>query len=277
MKRLNPVGVMQGRLLPMYKGRYQAHPVGVWPTELPIASEMGLDLIEFIYEKSEYAKNPLSQTEGLDLIRDAMAGSKVRVKTICANFFMEEPLSSTNPKKSISTLKHLIKVAGQLGVTGIVIPCMESSDIHARADQDRLIESLKECISEAKSAAVQLAIESDLPPKEFANLMARIGSDHVSINYDTGNSAAMGYSPAEEFAAYGSLISHVHIKDRPRRKPNVFLGTGDASFQEIFGLLAKQNFQGSFIMEAFRGPDPIEDLRKQFEILVRYLDQWFYQ
>ena len=41
---------MQGRLLPKYKGRYQAHPFGYWQDEFPIASELGLDCIEFIFD-----------------------------------------------------------------------------------------------------------------------------------------------------------------------------------------------------------------------------------
>ena len=44
----NYFGVMQGRLLPKYKGRYQAHPVNYWQDEFRIANEIGLDCIEFI-------------------------------------------------------------------------------------------------------------------------------------------------------------------------------------------------------------------------------------
>lgn len=41
----NNIGVMQGRLLPKYQGRYQAHPVGYWQDEFEIANEIGLDCI----------------------------------------------------------------------------------------------------------------------------------------------------------------------------------------------------------------------------------------
>ena len=42
------IGVMQGRLLPKYQGRYQAHPIGYWEDEFEIAASIGIDLIEFI-------------------------------------------------------------------------------------------------------------------------------------------------------------------------------------------------------------------------------------
>ena len=38
----NKFGIMHGRLWPKYKGRYQAHPVGYWKNEFPIASNLGL-------------------------------------------------------------------------------------------------------------------------------------------------------------------------------------------------------------------------------------------
>ena len=41
----NKIGVMQGRLLPKYQGRYQAHPVGYWQDEFIVAKEVGLKYV----------------------------------------------------------------------------------------------------------------------------------------------------------------------------------------------------------------------------------------
>ena len=49
----NKIGVMQGRLLPKYKGNYQAHPLGYWKKEFKIARDIGLDNIEFILDFNE--------------------------------------------------------------------------------------------------------------------------------------------------------------------------------------------------------------------------------
>ena len=59
MVRSFQIGVMQGRLLPKYNGRYQAHPVGYWMEEFEIARSIDLDLIEFILDFNEVEKNPL--------------------------------------------------------------------------------------------------------------------------------------------------------------------------------------------------------------------------
>jgi len=50
---------MQGRLLPKFQGRYQAHPKGFWQKEFEIAKEIGLDCIEFILDFNDAEDNPL--------------------------------------------------------------------------------------------------------------------------------------------------------------------------------------------------------------------------
>ena len=49
---------MQGRLLHKYKGRYQAHPKDTWQDEFFLVQELGLDLIEFIFDYDDFVKNP---------------------------------------------------------------------------------------------------------------------------------------------------------------------------------------------------------------------------
>ena len=49
-----------------------------------------------------------------------------------------------------------------------------------------------------------------------------IDSKIVKVNYDTGNSASLGYDIKEEFAEYGNLISDIHIKDRLVNAGSVF-------------------------------------------------------
>lgn len=55
----NKIGVMQGRLLPKYQGRYQAHPLGYWREEFEVAGKLGLDCIKFIFDFNDAFKNPL--------------------------------------------------------------------------------------------------------------------------------------------------------------------------------------------------------------------------
>ena len=76
---LRPLGVMQGRLLPQYKGRYQAHPLGYWQDEFALAANLGLDCIEFILDFNDAVHNPLLTQEGRKQIKSLSDQTGVRV------------------------------------------------------------------------------------------------------------------------------------------------------------------------------------------------------
>jgi hexulose-6-phosphate isomerase len=82
-----------------------------------------------------------------------------------------------------------------------------------------------------------------------------LDSSLFGINYDIGNSAALGFNPQEEFAAYGARIVNVHIKDRMLGGTTVPLGTGSANFDAVFEALAKVNYRGNFILQTARAVD----------------------
>ena len=125
MVRKNSIGTMQGRLLPKYNGRYQAHPYRYWQKEFPIAAELGLEYIEFILDFNNVYENPLIHSKGVNEILSLSEKTGVKVKTICADYFMEAPLhvlSKDRVKVSQKVLGTLIQNSIQLGVTDIVIP-----------------------------------------------------------------------------------------------------------------------------------------------------------
>ena len=106
----NPIGVMQGRLLPKYQGLYQAHPVGYWQDEFPIAQKQGLDSIEFILDYNDAEDNPLLKDGGIEEIKTITEETGVIVNTICADYFMEAPLHSENQKISDQSQQVLTRI-----------------------------------------------------------------------------------------------------------------------------------------------------------------------
>ena len=75
---------------------------------------------------------------------------------------------------------------------------------------------------------VKIVFESDLPPAPLAQFIDKFPREVFGINYDIGNSAALGYDSAEEIAAYAPRILNVHVKDRLLGGTTVPLGTGAA-------------------------------------------------
>ena len=260
------IGVMQGRLLPKYQGRYQAHPIGYWEDEFEIAASLGVDLIEFILDYNDYEENPLMSASGCKKIKDIVNQSGVKVKTVCADYFMDAPLHSTDLKVSTlsaAVLRELIINSRTIGVTDIVLPLVDHSSVRDLESQDLFIRAIEPFFSYLDEQNMNLNLETDLDPTAFKNLLNQIDSDRVTVNYDTGNSAGLGYDSEQEFAAYGDRITDIHIKDRVKNGFSVCLGQGSADFTKIFKCVQNYGYCGPFIMQAFRDDDGLEIFKTQ--------------
>jgi L-ribulose-5-phosphate 3-epimerase len=271
----NIIGVIQGRLLPKYKGRYQAHPKDYWQKEFYLASNLGLDCIEFILDFEDAEHNPLLRKEGVREILTISKETGVLVKTICADYFMEAPLHSEEESianNSMEVLSRLLAASKSLGVNDIVIPCVDQSSLNGDRATELFIERIKKITTRAKEHGVNLSLETDLNPKSFADLLKKLDSDVITVNYDIGNSASLGYDPIEELNAYGDKITDIHIKDRVRGGGPVILGEGDTDFKLFFSKLKEFNYDGPFIMQAYRDDEGLQIFIKQFEWIKKYLN-----
>jgi L-ribulose-5-phosphate 3-epimerase len=273
----NKIGVMQGRLLPKYHGRYQAHPVGYWQEEFSIAAEVELENIEFILDFNDASQNPLMTSKGIEEILAVSIKTGVQVKTICADYFMEAPLHSDSKEivqESQKTLNELIHQGNQLGISDIVIPCVDQSSLVDNEAKQRFIENIQSSIKLAEKSGINLSLETDLAPTPFLELLKQLGSSRITVNYDTGNSASLGYDPEEEISTYGNYISDVHIKDRNYHGGSVVLGTGDTKFDSCFRALKEINYQGPIIMQAYRDDEGLGVFKTQLEWIKSKFEEY---
>lgn len=271
IKFRNGVGIMQGRLLPKYSGRYQAHPVGYWENEFGIAAGLGLTCIEFILDYNDADINPLLNSAGINAIMKISSQTGISVRSVCADYFMEAPLHDEDQsaaEHSAGVLRRLIEHGAELGLKDIVIPCVDQSSLKGPAATDRFVRAITSILPAAEAAGVNLSLETDFAPEPFAALLARLDSPAITVNYDTGNSASLGFDPAEELQAYGHRISDIHIKDRITGGGSVVLGTGNADLNRFFDALKPLNFSGPFIMQAYRDDEGVEIFKKQFDWMV---------
>jgi len=272
----NKIGVMQGRLLPKHNGRYQAHPIGYWQDEFQIAQQIGLDCIEFILDYYDVAQNPLLCESGIEEIKALTEKTGVGVFTVCADYFMEAPLHSEDSavaEQSQVVLESLLVNASKLGVTDIVIPCVDQSSLNRSETVDRFVGRLQSVVRTAEKLQINLSLETDLAPQPFVELLDRLNSNRVTVNYDVGNSAALGYAPIDELASYGYRITDVHIKDRVRGGGPIILGEGDADFNEFFNNLKEFDYHGPFIMQAYRDDEGIGIFKQQLDWITPYIDR----
>lgn len=230
------IGIMQGRLLPPEPDRFQAFPRTHWQEEFALAAEAGLQSIEWIYDVYGASVNPIATDTGIV----AMKHPSVQVVSLCADYFMDKP--ALDPAKLI----WLLNRCHVAGIQRVVLPFVDASRITA---PEPVIAMLKEVLPQTK---VEIHLETSLEPKAFADLLTALPHPLLKANYDSGNSASLGYSPTEEFAAYGERIGSIHIKDRVRNGGTVPLGTGDADFPAFFAALKTVHYQGDFILQVAR-------------------------
>jgi len=268
------LGVIQGRLLPKYKGRYQAHPVGYWQEEFSIAQDLGLDCIEFILDYNDVESNPLVSANGTKELLEVCERTGVLVHTICADYFMEAPLHSPDMNvadHSYMIFHRLLESAQILGVTDIVLPCVDKSALNDQASVNRLQSVLKRISKTLEKNNINICLESNLAPEPFLALLVSCDSENITVNYDTGNSASLGYDVPTEFALYGSWITDVHIKDRVLNGGSVQLGLGHTNFDLVFNELKTLHYSGPVILQAYRDDEGIEIFKKQLEWIKPYV------
>lgn len=259
---------MQGRLLPKYKNRFQAHPKNYWQSEFNIAHKLGFDCIEFILDFEDWDSNPLMTSDGLKEIDKLTLKENVKVLSVCADYFMEQPVFSKQFRtQNIQVLKKLMVNCSKIGIRDIIIPLVDNSSIlDDDIKHEQTVFFLREILETTKNT-LNLTLETDLPPKQFSRLIDQINNKSIKVNYDIGNSASLGYNFEDEMNAYGKMISNIHIKDRLLGGGSVELGKGASKFSHFFQTLSKLNYGGIFILQAFRGDDAIASIKPQIEYI----------
>ena len=115
---------------------------------------------------------------------------------------------------------------------------------------------------------INLSLETDLEPNTFCTFLSGINNRNVKVNYDSGNSASLGYKFEEELKLYGDKISNIHIKDRKFNKGPVLLGQGDAELTKVKEFLMHEKYDGIVVFQAFRDKNFIETFQKQYEYFL---------
>lgn len=246
---------MQGRLVPPEGDRFQSFPRQSWNLEFPNAQKAGIDCIEWIYDVYGADMNPIITDSGIDEIKKLCMKYDVHVTSVCADYFMDKPFLRTTPverKERIEKLLWLLRRCVKLEITRIVLPFVDASQIKTDSEFNDVVSLLKNTLPVAEETGIELHLETSLPPARFKKLLDTIPHSLLKANYDSGNSSSLGYHPIEEFAAYGTRIGSIHIKDRIKGGGTVPLGHGDTDFKSLFEQIKLIGYSGDFILQVAR-------------------------
>ncbi len=272
------IGIMQGRLSESINNKIQSFPHDTWKTEFEKAHNCGFQVLEWIFDDLE---NPILKDSKIDEIISLSKKFNVEINSICADYFMKEKLfnvSDSELKYNLSVLKNLILQSSKIGIKILEIPLVDSSSIKNIDDQTQFIQNLIPFLSQINSNII-INIETDLPPFEFKNFLEHFKNFPIYANYDTGNSASLGYSTDEEISLLKPWIKNIHIKDRLYKGQTVPLGTGDTDFDLFFTNLSKIHYDGDLIIQGARNlsnnsTNPIEVCNQYYHFIHQYVDKY---
>ena len=253
------IGFMQGRLCDMMDGKIQAFPWKDWESEFSSAYEIDVGLMEWTLDQENLYQNPLMTADGQKKILALSEKYNLKIASLTGDCFMQAPFWRTTDSTTKNELKDdffgICKACSAIGIEYIVVPLVDAGAFESLTQEDEFVEFCISNISFFEKLKIKVIFESDYTPGELARFIQRLPQGTFGINYDIGNSAALGYDPKEEFAAYGKRILNVHVKDRALGGTTVALGSGDADFETVFAELKKIKYQGNYILQTARAAD----------------------
>jgi len=248
----NQVGFMQGRLSPIRNGRIQSFPWDHWKNEFKVAEELELNKIEWTIDSERFLENPILTVEGQKEIKRLLQLHGLQIPSVTCDYFMENPFWKNSKTLVRDNLIKIMDGMNQIGAKILVIPLVDNSSLSDYRETNNMVDFFTSLGMEFLESDLQIAFESDLPPNSLLTFISNFDSEKFGINYDIGNSASLGYSPDEEFIAYGERIINVHIKDRVYGGSTVPLGEGSADFKTVFRSLNLFHYNGNLIMQTAR-------------------------
>ena len=275
----NTYGIMQGRLVPPEEGRFQSFPRRRWREEFAHAKEVGLDYIEWIHDEYGHSANPIFSATGLAEFDALKHEFGIATPALCGDWFMDRPLIRCTADEQAQREQHLhelIPLAARIGAKRIVLPFVDQSKMTSEQEKQTVIDVLQRTLPVAQRHNVELHLEADFNPAEFAAFLSRIEHPSLKVNWDSGNSSGLGYVATQEFAAYGDRIGSVHIKDRYKKPEGGVetrpLGTGSANFDDVFKALRSIGYEGGVTLQVARGKDNNEVvfIKDQLAFVKRY-------
>lgn len=258
----NIIGFMQGRLVPSEKkNRIQYFPDKNWIKELTIARLNNYKVIEWTVNIENIKKNPIFLKKESNNLKKILKKNKIKVHSVTCDFFMQRPFFKNKKYNFILRyLKTIIENAQYIGVRYFILPLVDQASIKNKKQEDILIKILKKFEKCLKKDS-QILFEIDYEPEKLSNFISKFNNKKFGINYDTGNSAGIGYKIINE-KIYFNYVKNIHLKDKKLNGASVRLGNGDFEFKAFFKLMKKINYKGCYILQTARTKKSFGDLNE---------------
>ena len=270
---------MQGRLSPQINGIIQSFPINSWKYEFEQASQLGFETMEWVFDLND---NPIMHNQNIDEILFLSEKYDVQINSVCADYFMEKRLFSESENvisQNIKMLEKLITQSEKLGISLIEIPLVDISSLKTEQNKLDFKKNIEKILPLLDTTDISILLETDLSPLDFKNYLLQFDTSKIFANYDSGNSASLGYVPDEELTILKKWIKNVHVKDRKLGGETVPFGTGNTNFDSFFSSLHEINYSDDLILQGSRCLEntlsPSETCQKYLDFVNEYLNKYY--
>jgi D-psicose/D-tagatose/L-ribulose 3-epimerase len=163
-------------------------------------------------------------------------------------------------RAAVENGRRSVDCALAIGAKKVVGPFHSGFGVHSGAgptpqEWDHALEVTGEVASYAAKHGVSMSLEFLNrfecyllnTTADTARFVQELGAPNVGILFDTHHSNIEDGGFAETLGRHGHLVSHIHVSESHRGA----LGTGMVNWPDFFAALAKMNYAGDIVVEAF--------------------------
>ena len=282
------------------------HPLGIYEKALPkdltwkerfeIAKQSGFDYVEMSVDETD---ERLSRLDWTKQQRKDFVSTKIDcgilTPSMCLSGHRKYPFGSHDPKirqRAYDIMAKAIELANDLGIRNIQLA---GSDVYYEEQDEgtleRYDEGMRKAVEMAAGAQVMLATEiMDTPFMSSITKWQRwnkmLNSPWFGVYPDVGNLTAWNNDLDQELSSGIDKITAIHLKETlpvsntcKGQFRDLQFGEGTVDFVNIFKILKKLNYRGSFMLEMWgdKVDDPIGKIVKAREYIEQKMAEANYQ
>ncbi|HCT9038982.1 TPA: L-ribulose-5-phosphate 3-epimerase [Providencia rettgeri] len=267
------------------------HPIGIYEKALPknsswleklvIAKSAGYDFVEMSVDETDerLARLDWSTAERLEVV-SAIQETGIRIPSMCLSGHRRFPFGSHDEATRMmayTLMEKAIKLAQDLGIRTIQLAGYDVYYEEQDAETIANFEKGMQWVSEI-AAASQVMCAVEIMDTPFMNsiskwqaLSDKIRSPWFSVYPDVGNLTAWGNDVEKEFTQGIEHVAAIHLKDTyavtetcKGQFRDVPFGEGCVDFVNLFKLLKRLNYRGSFLIEMWteKADEPLIEIIK---------------
>lgn len=261
------LGIMQGRFSKKDGFFPQRFPWNDWEKEFEVCEQAGLQCIEwmFNYEGSEI--NPVVTTTGQEIIAHLAKTTGVKVRSVCANYFMETGLYDF---ETLQVAKSLVLHMEKAAIEQLIVPVFNKCKPKNAEEYELLKKQVGQLADFAEQHNVRVGIEEEWEIGQVLDFLQT--SELLGVCYDLGNAAGLGKNSVDEINCLGDRIIDVHLKDKRLGGSSVMLGEGEVDFSNCFKVLEEVSYKGPYIFESYFGKETISDTLLNIQYIRNVLE-----